>query len=95
MYLIAVLWMSPQTKPVQQNTLASSRSCVDSEETASQSWIKRTEETMEYFPLQGMSAVVILVFNNQSGALIFHTSITPDTNIRKLRNEQFFWDLTM
>jgi len=48
---------------------------------------------MEYFPLQGISAVVILVLNNQSGALIFHTNITPDINIRKLRNKQFLLGL--
>lgn len=86
MHLIAVLWTSPQTKPVQQNTLRSSRSCVDREETALQPGIKRTEEPIEYFPLQGMSAVVILVLNNQSGALILHKNITADIDIRKLRN---------
>lgn len=40
-----------------------------------------------------MSAVVMLVLNNQSGALIFHTNITPDIDIRKLRNKQFLLGL--
>lgn len=91
MNLIAVLRMSPQTKPVQQNALASR--CVDIEENALQLQIKGTEEAMEYFLSQVIGAVVISVLNSQSGALIFHTNITLDIDIRKLRNKQFLLGL--
>lgn len=44
---------------------------------------------MEYYLLQGVSAVVILRWNNFSGALIFHRSITPDIDTGNLRIKQF------
>lgn len=92
---MVVLWLSPQTKPVQQNTRASSRSSVDCEETALQSWIKKTEESVEYFPLQGMNVVLILELDKQSGSLIIHTKIAPVRNTGKLRNKQFLLGLLL
>lgn len=89
MNLIAVLRMSSQTKQVQQNALASR--CVDAEENALQLQIKGTKKAKEYCLSQG--AVVILVLNSQSGALIFHKTITPDIDTRELRNKQFFLGL--
>lgn len=91
MDLIAVLRMSSQTKQVQQNAFASR--CVDVEENALQLHMKGTKEAMEYCLSQGIGAVVILVLNSQSGALIFHTNITPAIDIRKLRNSSC-WDFT-
>lgn len=48
---------------------------------------------MEYFPLQGMNVIVILVLDKQSGSLTIHTKIAPVINIGKLRNKQFLLGL--